>query len=325
MKTAGGNGQEGVNRLSVNREWIMNNIIEVNQLRKTYGTAVAVDDISFEVRKGEIFAIVGPNGAGKTTLVESIMGLRRPDGGSVRILGLDPQTESKALRQRLGIQLQEASLPDYLKVWEALDLFSTFYEQTVPWEQLLAQWGLSEKRNSRFKNLSGGQKQRLFIALALLNDPEIVFLDELTTGLDPQARRATWEMVKSIREQGKTVILVTHFMDEAEILADRIAIVDQGKVVALDTPQALIQGLKAGSSIRFSSANGFDAALLRQVDGVTEVSQQEQQVIIRGNGPLLFRIAAALNEQAFMPTDLRMEQADLEDVFLALTGRKIRI
>ena len=302
----------------------MTTVIEVSHLRKTYGATVAVEDVSLTVQKGEIFGIVGPNGAGKTTTVESIMGLRKPDGGTVRVLDLDPQKEADDLRQRLGIQLQEANLPDYLKVWEALDLFSSFYKRTVPWEPLLEQWGLADKRNTRFKNLSGGQKQRLFIALALLNDPEVVFLDELTTGLDPQARRATWEMVRAIRDQGKTVILVTHFMDEAEELADRVAIVDQGRLVALDTPQALIEGLQAGNSVRFSGVNGFDAELLRDVEGVTAVTRENQHVIVHGNGPLLARVAVALSQHDITPTDLHVDQANLEDVFLALTGRKIR-
>lgn len=307
----------------------MTTVIEVSHLRKTYGATVAVEDVSLAVQQGEIFGIVGPNGAGKTTAVESIMGLRKPDGGTVRVLDMDPQSEGDDLRQRLGIQLQEASLPDTLKVWEALNLFATFYKHTIPWEPLLEQWGLADKRNTRFKKLSGGQKQRLFIALALLNDPEVVFLDELTTGLDPQARRATWEMVRAIRDQGKTVILVTHFMDEAEELADRVAIIDEGKLVALDTPQALIADLQAGSSVRFSGVNGFDADLLQGVEGVTAVSQQNvgrenQHVIVHGNGPLLARVATALAQYDITPTDLRVEQANLEDVFLALTGRKIR-
>lgn len=302
----------------------MTTVIEVSHLRKTYGATVAVEDVSLTVQKGEIFGIVGPNGAGKTTAVESIMGLRKPDGGTVRVLGLDPQSEADSLRQRLGIQLQEASLPDYLKVWEALDLFATFYKRTIPWEPLLEQWGLADKRNTRFKNLSGGQKQRLFIALALLNDPDVVFLDELTTGLDPQARRATWEMVRAIRDRGKTVILVTHFMDEAEELADRLAIVDQGRLVALDTPRALIESLQADSTVRFTSLNGFDAAVLRDVEGVTAVSQQNQHITVHGSGPLLARVAVALSEHDITPADLNVEQVSLEDVFLAMTGRKIR-
>jgi ABC-2 type transport system ATP-binding protein len=300
------------------------NVIEVQNLRKQYGATVAVDNISFNVQQGEIFTIVGPNGAGKSTTVESIMGLRQPDQGTIRVLGMDPQKDEHNLRQRIGIQLQQAALPERLKVWEALNLYSAFYNKTVPWEKLVDNWGLTEKRNTNFKNLSGGQKQRLFIALALLNDPELVFLDELTTGLDPQARRATWDAVRAIRDQGKTVVLVTHFMDEAEELADRIAIIDQGNIVALDTPQALIQNLHADTRVRFTSYNGYDPELLRRVDGVTEVEQRGKQVIVQGNGALLAHVATALAEHNIAPTDLRVEQANLEDVFLALTGRSIR-
>lgn len=301
------------------------NVIEVQNLRKAYGATLAVDDISISVQKGEIFCIVGPNGAGKSTTVESIMGLRQPDSGTIRVLGMAPQNEEQALRQRIGIQLQEAALPERLKVWEALDLYASFYEKTVSWQKLLTEWGLTEKRSTNFKNLSGGQKQRLFIALALLNDPELVFLDELTTGLDPQARRATWDAVRAIRDQGKTVVLVTHFMDEAEELADRIAIIDQGKVMAIDTPQALVQNLHAGMRVRFTNNNGYDPQQLRRVAGVTDVTQRGKQVIIEGNGALLAHVATALAEQEITPTDLRVEQANLEDVFLALTGRNIRV
>jgi len=300
------------------------NVIEVQNLRKQYGATVAVDNISFNVQQGEIFTIVGPNGAGKSTTVESIMGLRQPDTGTIRVLGLDPQKNEHDLRQRIGIQLQQAALPERLKVWEALNLYSGFYDKTVPWEKLLSDWGLAEKRSTNFKNLSGGQKQRLFIALALLNDPELVFLDELTTGLDPQARRATWDAVRAIRDQGKTVVLVTHFMDEAEELADRIAIIDQGNIVALDTPQALIQNLHAETRVRFTNYNGYDPQLLRHVNGVTDVEQRGKQVIVQGNGALLAHVATALAEHNVTPTDLRVEQANLEDVFLALTGRSIR-
>jgi ABC-2 type transport system ATP-binding protein len=300
------------------------NVIEVQNLRKQYGTTVAVDNISFDVQQGEIFTIVGPNGAGKSTTVESVMGLRQPDQGTIRVLGMDPQKNEHDLRQRIGIQLQQAALPERLKVWEALNLYSAFYNKTVPWEKLLNDWGLAEKRSTNFKNLSGGQKQRLFIALALLNDPELVFLDELTTGLDPQARRATWDAVRAIRDQGKTVVLVTHFMDEAEELADRIAIIDQGNIVALDTPQALIQNLHAETRVRFTTYNGYDPQLLRRVNGVTDVEQRGKQVIVQGNGALLAHVATALAEHNITPTDLRVEQANLEDVFLALTGHSIR-
>lgn len=301
----------------------MKNVIEVKHIRKVYGSTVAVDDISFGVREGEIFCILGPNGAGKSTAVESIIGLRKPDSGTIRVLGLDPQGNND-LRQRIGIQLQEANLPDRIKLWETLDLFASFYAKTVPWEKLLDDWGLTEKRNTAFTNLSGGQKQRLFIALALLNDPEIVFLDELTTGLDPQARRATWEQVKAIREKGKTVVLVTHFMDEAETLGDRVAIIDSGRIVAIDTPRALVNSLNAGSRVCFTNPNGYDPHKLTHVAGVTQVEVKGRDVIIHGNGALLANVATALAAQNITPTDLHVELANLEDVFLAFTGRKIR-
>jgi ABC-2 type transport system ATP-binding protein len=214
-------------------------VIEVEGLRKDYGDTTAVDGISFEVNEGEIFAVVGPNGAGKTTTVECMEGLRRPDGGRVRVLGLDPHRDGARLRQRIGVQLQQAALPDRIKVWEALDLFASYYRNAVDWRPLLKAWGLQDKRSASFSSLSGGQKQRLFIALALVNDPKVVFLDELTTGLDPHARRATWELIRGLRRRGVTVVLVTHHMEEAQQLADRVAIVDRGRLLALDTPAAL--------------------------------------------------------------------------------------
>lgn len=302
----------------------MNPIIEVKNLQKAYGRTVAVADVSLTVQPGEIFGIVGPNGAGKTTTIESIIGLRQPDGGSVSVLSMNPQTERKKLGNRIGVQLQEAALPDGMKVWEALDLYASFYERTAPWEPLLETWGLADKQQAHFGNLSGGQKQRLFIALALLNDPEVVFLDELTTGLDPQARRATWDLVRAIREQGKTVVLITHFMDEIEALADRVAIIDHGRVIALDTPAHLIAQLHGETQVHFTTPNGFDASGLRAVAGVTAVTQHHQQVTVNGSGPLLANVAAALAQHNIAPHDLRVQQANLEDVFLALTGRAIR-
>ena len=302
----------------------MTNVITVKNLRKSYGSTVAVDDISFDVAQGEIFAILGPNGAGKTTTVETIIGLRRPDRGSLSVLGIDPQQDAQALRQHIGVQLQQAAVPQRLKVWEILDLFASFYTSTVPRDRLIEQWGLTEKRNAYFGKLSGGQQQRLFIALALLNDPDIVFFDELTTGLDPQARRATWELVQGVRAQGKTVVLVTHAMDEAELLADRVAIIDHGRIIALDTPQALIQRVRPDNQVRFTTTNGFDPAQLNQVDGVNAVERNGAQVTVRGTGPLLSRVAQALAEHHIEPADLRQERATLEDVFLATTGRGLR-
>ncbi|MCB0034053.1 MAG: ABC transporter ATP-binding protein [Anaerolineales bacterium] len=299
-------------------------VITVQNLHKRYGDHIAVEDISFEVKRGEIFGIIGPNGAGKTTTVESIIGLRQPDGGRIQLLGRDPQANSQAISQRIGIQLQQANIPDRMKVWEALDTFASFYEHTIPWEPLLEQWGLTEKRDTYFDKLSGGQKQRLFIALALLNDPEIVFLDELTTGLDPQARRATWKLVEAIRDQGKTVVLVTHFMDEAQVLCDRMAIIDHGRVVALDTPQALIDSISNETRVIFAAPQTFDPTSLHHVDGVTNVAQENGHIITHGRGPLLVNIILALHEHGITPTDIRTEQPDLEDVFIALTGHNIR-
>ena len=299
-------------------------IIEVSGLRKRYGATVAVDGISLTVQAGEILGIVGPNGAGKTTTVECLEGLRRPDEGTVRVLGLDPRRQGAQLRQRIGAQLQQAALPDRLKVWEALDLYASFYRHPADWRRLLEEWGLEAKRDAAFADLSGGQRQRLFIALALVGQPEVVFLDELTTGLDPQARRATWELVRQIRAKGATVVLVTHFMEEAELLCDRVAIVDRGRIVALDTPAALVRGLHAGQRLRFRPLGPFDPHSLRSLPGVERVDRDGDQVVVTGDGPLLATVAAALSDKAVPVADLRSEEANLEDAFLALTGRALR-
>src|SRR5512135_1213316 len=292
-------------------------VIRVEHLHKRYGHTIAVDDISFEVRPGEIFGLVGPNGAGKTTTVECLAGLRRPDSGSLSVLGLDPAHQERLLRQRIGVQLQQAALPEDIKVWEALDLFATIYHHKVGWQALLENWGLSEKRNARFGSLSGGQKQRLFVTLALVNDPEIVFLDEITTGLDPQARRSTWEMVQKLREDGKTVLLVTHFMDEAEQLCDRVGIIDHGSLIALESPQNLIRQLGAETKVIFGAKGAESYLWLAAVPGVSQVARQNGNVVVSGRGPLLVGVASALAERGQAPGDLHVEQASLEDVFLA--------
>src|SRR3989442_11928940 len=215
-------------------------VIQVSGIHKRYGTTVAVSDVSFEVSEGEIFGLIGPNGAGKTTTMECVEGVRRPDRGAISILGLDPFRDVYQLQNRIGVQLQQAQLQKRIKVWEAVDLWASLYSKAVDGEQLLEQLGLGNKRNAWFMTLSGGQKQRLFIALALINDPELVFLDELTTGLDPQARRAIWLLVRGIRERGKTVFLTTHLMEEAERLCDRVAIIDHGRIIDIGTPAALV-------------------------------------------------------------------------------------
>ena len=227
----------------------MHPVIQVSGVRKTYGSTVAVEEASFEVNEGEIFGLIGPNGAGKTTTMESIEGLRKPDRGTIAVLGLDPVRQAYKLQERIGVQLQQAQLQKRIKVWEAVDLWASLYRKNaVDAERLLDQLGLSDKRNSWFMNLSGGQKQRLFIALALINDPEVVFLDELTTGLDPQSRHAIWGLVRGIRERGKTVFLTTHLMEEAERLCDRVAIMEHGRIIEIDTPEKIVaQALSAAN------------------------------------------------------------------------------
>lgn len=306
----------------------MNAIVRVEGLRKVYGKMTAVDGVSFEVREGEIFGMVGPNGAGKTTTIECLEGLRRPDGGTVRVLGLDPQRDGQALRMRVGMQLQQSNLPDRMRVWEALDLYSSFYPNPVNWETLLEQLGLQEKRNAPFAKLSGGQKQRLFIALALLLDPQLVFLDELTTGLDPQARHAIWDLVREVRGRGKTVYLTTHFMEEAERLCDRVAILDHGRIVALDTPAGLIQSLGAEERVIFNIQGRLPEGFEKAISGPVRMEVEGERVTIHGqNGravPLVSEVAGQLAAQQVAFRDLRTEQPTLEDVFLRLTGRGMR-
>jgi ABC-2 type transport system ATP-binding protein len=295
-------------------------VISVTNLRKHYGDFTAVDDVTLSVRSGEIFGIAGPNGAGKTTTVECIQGLRKPDGGEIRVFGMDPTREGARLRQRIGSQLQQSALPDRIKVWEALDLFASFVPGESDWPALIEQWGLTGKENSAFADLSGGQQQRLFIALALINDPEIVFLDELTQGLDPAARRVTWGLIRAARDQGKTIILVTHFMDEAEILCDRLAIIDHGRVIALDTPQALINRHGGPQTLTFST-DVDDISWLAGIDVVSDLQRNGPQVAVSGSGPIIPLVSAALVERGIIPVDLRIHQQTLEDTFLRLTGR----
>jgi ABC-2 type transport system ATP-binding protein len=298
----------------------MEPVITVEGLRKRYGAMTAVDGISLSVNRGEIFGIVGPNGAGKTTTVEIIQGLRRHDGGTVTVLGLDPQRDVAELRQRVGTQLQSAVLPDRMKVWEALDLYASYYRSPQDPSALLQEWGLADKRGAAFESLSGGQRQRLFIALALIGTPEVVFLDELTTGLDPQARRATWELIRAIRASGVTVVLITHFMDEAAVLCDRIAVIDGGRVTALDTPAGLTQCAGQAQRVRFTAPAGFSPQWLAGIVGMTAVDRTGDAVVVTGTGPLLARVATALAAHDAAPDDLSVERTSLEDAFLALTG-----
>ncbi|MCK4472460.1 MAG: ABC transporter ATP-binding protein [Anaerolineae bacterium] len=303
----------------------MPTVIEVGNLRKTYGSVIAVDDVSFEVNEGEIFGMVGPNGAGKTTTIECIEGLRRPDDGSVKLLGMDPSEKRRAIANHIGVQLQESALPPRLRVVEALELFASFYERRADAEELLDILGLTEKRSSAFGKLSGGQKQRLFIALALINRPKVVFFDELTTGLDPQARRSMWDLVRQIREQGCTVFLTTHFMEEAERLCDRVLIIDQGQIVALDTPEAMIRSLGAENRLVFTIPENQAVPPLTDLPQVQRVEQFGERVVVYGHGErFASSVVYALEDAGVDFLDLRTEQPNLEDVFLSLTGQEMR-
>jgi ABC-2 type transport system ATP-binding protein len=298
----------------------MTSAITVKALRKSYGALTAVDGVSFDVRAGEIFGVVGPNGAGKTTTIECLEGMRVPSSGELRILDFNPQRDGYALRERIGVQLQQSSLPDDIKVWEALDLFASYYRKPAPWEPLLEELGIADKRDARFSKLSGGQKQRLFIALALVNDPELVFLDELTTGLDPHARRAMWNLVHGIRDRGKTVFLTTHYMEEAEHLCDRVMIIDHGRIVGLDTPDNLVANLRAETRIIFTAEPSYDPAPLSSVAGVTRVERSGAKVTVSGRGDrLVILVVNALDAAGVRIRDLRTEQPNLDDVFMAMT------
>ncbi|MET0132968.1 MAG: ABC transporter ATP-binding protein [Kibdelosporangium sp.] len=297
-------------------------VIEVANLHKRYGEQVAVDDVSFTVERGEIFGILGPNGAGKTTTVECVEGLRTADRGKVSILGLDPHRDSAQLRDKVGAQLQKSELPEKMRVGEAMELFASFYSAPADGNKLLDDLGLTEKRRTPFGKLSGGQQQRLAIALALIGNPEIAFLDELTTGLDPQARRDTWQLIEGIRDRGVTVVLVTHFMEEAERLCDRLALVDAGRVVALDTPAGLVAKVDGGGQrLRFRPSVAFEDRLLTDLPEVTTVARTSSQVVVTGQGNLLQVVSAALAGAGVVALDLRVEQTNLEDAFVALTGR----
>jgi len=292
--------------------------LEVEHLHKRYGEHVAVEDVSFAVARGEIFGILGPNGAGKTTTVECAQGLRAPDRGSVRALGLDVRRDPRSLRGRVGSQLQASALPDRLKVWEALDLFASLTPGAANSGDLLERWGLTEQRDTAFAELSGGQRQRLFVALALLGERELVFLDELTQGLDPVARRVAWELIRDIRDQGCAVVLVTHHMDEAERLCDRLAVIDRGCVTAAGNARDLVARARGGTRVRFTTECA-DLEWLRAVEGVTEVVRSGRDVEVHGGGALLASVTAALFERGIAPADLRVEQPTLEDAYVQLT------
>ena len=304
----------------------MRPVIQVSAIRKTYGSTTAVDDVSFEVNYGEIFGLIGPNGAGKTTTMECIEGLRTPDRGAISVLGFDPFDDVYKLQERIGVQLQQAQLQKRIKVWEAVDLWASLYQRNaIDGERLLEQLGLIDKRNAWFMTLSGGQKQRLFIALALINDPELVFLDELTTGLDPQARRAIWDLVRGIRERGKTVFLTTHLMEEAERLCDRVAIIEHGHIIDIDSPENLVKRHCPERTVVLATDHGSAAERFRAIPRVEAITCSGLQFTIRGSGDdLVTEVIHCLSENRMRVTDFRATLPNLEDVFLKLTGHSIR-
>ncbi|MCK2221556.1 ABC transporter ATP-binding protein [Actinomadura sp. ATCC 31491] len=295
-------------------------VIDVAHLRKRYHDLVAVDDVSFTVAEGEILGIVGPNGAGKTTTVECLAGLRARDGGEIAVCGFDPARDRDELRLRVGMQLQAATLPDRLKVWEAVDLYGSYYGWPVDGEALLTEVGLHDLRGRRFGRLSGGEKQRLSLALALVGAPRVAILDELTTGLDPQARRDTWDLIEHIRAAGTTIVLVTHYMEEAERLCDRVAVIDRGRLVALDTPEGLVKLAGDAARMEFRPTAPVPDDVLAGLPGVRAVTRDRGRVVVTGTGDMAVTVIEALSARHVRPRELRVEHPTLDDAFLTLTG-----
>lgn len=291
--------------------------ISVEGLRKQYGGVVAADGVNFDVQRGEIFGLLGRNGCGKTTTVECLQGLRRADSGELSVLGLDPRRNGVELRRRIGAQLQESALPDRIKVWEALAFFASLVPGGPPWQEVMADWDLADKRDASFADLSGGQRQRLFVALAVVNQPELVFFDEMTTGLDPVSRHVAWQLVDRLRQRGTTVVLVTHFMDEAEALCDRVAVFADHRVAAVGPPASLADRF-GPTEVLFTAEGPTD--FLLGTPGVDEVRTLGRQVTVTGSGAVLAHVAAALVAHGQAPVDLRTRRPTLEDVFLRLTG-----
>jgi ABC-2 type transport system ATP-binding protein len=300
--------------------------ILVEHLVKRYSGRAVVNDLSFAVQSGEIFALLGPNGAGKTTTLEIVEGYRTSDAGTVRVLGLDPQRQGDALHRRIGLMLQQGGFYPAITPAEALDLFASFYERPADPAALLHLVGLEEAARTRYRRLSGGQKQRLSLAVALVGQPELVFLDEPTAGMDPQARRATWEIVRALKARGVTVVLTTHLLDEAERLADRIAIVDGGRLIALGTLAELTGGNGLGEVV-LTLTSPIDLAELRKLPAVLDArASRPDQVALRTASPLdlLVELTTWLRDQGIVPREIRCGQGSLEDVFLALTGKDLR-
>ncbi|MFI2644857.1 ABC transporter ATP-binding protein [Streptomyces sp. NPDC018610] len=294
-------------------------VIEVSELRKSYGGRAVVDGVSFSVEEGEIFGVLGPNGAGKTTTVECVEGLRIPDSGRIRVAGLDPVADHEQVARVLGAQLQPSELQAKLTVREALELYASFYPSPADWRPLAERLGLTEKLTTRFAKLSGGQKQRLFIALALIGGPRVVVLDELTTGLDPRARRDTWQLIEDVRAGGVTVLLVTHFMEEAQRLCDRIAVIDRGRIAALDTPQGLIRRSAGATVISFTPSAPLDEHDLNALPEVASVAYKDGRITLSGTDATVDAVLTLLARHHITAHQLRVSDATLDDAFLDLT------
>ena len=303
----------------------MSAVVCENVVRR-FGDVTAVDDVSLRVERGEIFGLIGPNGAGKTTLLNCLEGLDRPTSGSVTVLGKHPLAERGELSRRVGVQLQSAALPPRITVSEAMGLFSALYDDPVPWRELLTRLGIVGRQHARVERLSGGERQRVFIALALLHEPELVFLDELTTALDPQSRRAMWDVVREIRDRGTTVVLTTHYMEEAEQLCDRVGIIDRGRVVALDTVPALVRNHAGSATARLTLVEPPPVDLsLESIDAVTAVVPDGPYLTVQGSGGFVQDVLTALTTRRVRVADMRVTSPGLEDVFLNLTGRAMRV
>jgi ABC-2 type transport system ATP-binding protein len=297
--------------------------VEISHLRKTYGPLVAVDDVSLSVTEGEIFGILGPNGAGKTTTVECAIGLRAPDSGTIRLLGLDPQADKARIHEITGVQLQTSAFPAKLRVGEIIDMYRSFYRHPADIGDLVEALGLADKRRTYYRSLSGGQQQRLSVVLALVGAPRVAVLDEMTAGLDPQARRDAWEVIERIRDRGATVVLVTHFMEEAERLCDRVALIDSGRVVALDTPAGLAALAAGARTVRFLPSGSFDESLLTRLPGVTRIEHDGHRVVVTGTGELATAVIVALHNAGVEAQDVRTDASSLEDAFVRLTGKHL--
>ncbi len=297
--------------------------MEIAHLRKAYGPLAAVDDVSLTVAQGEIFGVLGPNGAGKTTTVECVIGLRAPDAGTVRLLGLDPHADRDQVHEIVGVQLQAGALPAKLRVGEILTMYRSFYRDPADVGDLLEVLGLAAKRRDYYGSLSGGQKQRLSVALALIGRPKIAVLDEMTTGLDPRARRDAWGLIEQMRDRGVTIVLVTHFMEEAERLCDRVALIDRGRVVALDSPARLAAQARGGRSVRFLPSAPFDERLLTELPEVSRLDHEGQRILVTGTGELVNAVILTLAAAGVTARDVQLDSSNLEDAFVRLTGQHL--